>query len=328
MCQTRRRQFLFRCSALALLAGARAEAQPRTHRMAFLFGASAADASQLRKALFDRLAEIGYKEGQNLALEQRYAEGRLERLPALAAELVTLKPDVIFAVGTQAALACAKATSAIPIVFILVADPIASGLVKSLRRPGGNVTGVSAQIAEIQGKRLQLLKDALPSVSRVAVLHDPHNPAELPLLSALKNAATTLDLKLRIVEARSSDEFASAFRTLAVERHDALYVFESPSAFSHRARIVELANVQRLPSIYGGPEFVEAGGLLSYSMSGIEHVRSAATYIEKILKGANPAELPVEQPTRFELVLNLRTAKLLGLRFPPSISTRADRVIE
>lgn len=296
--------------------------------MTTLFGTPGAEASRLTTPLIEKLSEAGYQEGRNLRLDQRWAEGRLERLPALAVELTALNPDVIFVVGTQAALAVAKATSSIPVVFILVSDPVASGLAKSLRRPGGNLTGLSAQISDIQAKRLQLLKEVLPSASRVAVLHDARNSAELTLISLLKKAGGVLNIDLRVVEASAAEAFASAFRALEQERPDALFVFESPLNFSQRGRIVDFAQQQRLVAIYGERAFVEAGGLMSYSMSWAEHARAAATYIDKILKGASPSEMPVEQPTRFEFVLNLRTAKALGLKFPQSVLLRADRVIE
>ena len=328
MRRRQRRQFLFRSIALTLLAGARVEAQPRTYRMAILIPGTDAAGAHLRSALIGRLEDLGYREGRNLVVERRVAEGRIERLPALAAELIALKPDILFAIGTAAALATSKATSTLPIVFVLVADPVGSGVVKSLRRPGANATDLSIQVVEIQGKRLQLLKEAFPSVSRVAVLHNPLNAPEVLLLSALKEASTTLALNLRVVEARSLEELAQAFKTLESERPDALYVIEGPLAFAHRELVVEFANSRRLPAVYGAHEFTEAGGLMSYSNNWIEHTRAAATYVDKILKGAKPSELPVEQPTRFELVLNLKTAKALGVKFPPTILLRADRVIE
>lgn len=323
-----RRQFLVRSMALALLAGARVEAQPRTYRMAILSPSTDAAGAHLRSALIGRLEELGYREGRYFAIERRFAEGRLERLAALAAELLTLKPDIIFVTGTQATLAVSKATSTVPIVFALVADPVGSGIVKNLARPGSNATGLSAQIVDIQGKRLQLLKEAFPSVSRVAVLLNPRNASDGLLLSALKEAGKTLALNLRVVEAGSPEEFAPAFRSLEIERPDALYVIENPLNFSHRERIVEFANDRRLIAVYGATEFAEAGGLISYSNKWTEHYRAAATYIDKILKGAKPADLPIEQPTRFELVLNLKTAKALGVKFPTEIVLRADRVIE
>lgn len=323
-----RRQFLVRSLVLALLAGARVEAQPRTYRMAYLVASSNATTAHLQKVLFGRLEELSYREGRNLAVERRFAEGRLERLPALAAELVALKPDVIFAGASQTALAASQATSTIPIVFVGVPDPVGMGIVKSLGRPATNATGLSAQSIEIHSKRLQLLKEVFPPATRVAVLQNPLNAPSVPILATLKEASKTLGLALRVIETRSEQDFAPAFKLLEAERPDVLYVIESPLTFVHRTRVVEFANGVHLPAMYGFPEFAEAGGLMSYSFSLIEHYRGAATFIDKILKGAKPAELPVEQPTRFELVLNLKTAKALGVKFPLTILFRADRVIE
>jgi putative ABC transport system substrate-binding protein len=328
MTDVQRRQFLVRSVSLALLAGARVEAQPRTYRMAYLVGSSDATTAHLQKVLFGGLEELGYREGRNLTVERRFAEGRVERLPALAAELVALKPDVIFAGASQAALAASKATSTIPIVFVGVPDPVGTGIVRSLGRPASNATGLSAQSIEIHSKRLQLLKEVFPSSSRVAVLHNPLNTPSLPILATLKDASKALKFTIRVIETKSVQDFAPAFKLLATERPDVLYVIESPLTFVHRARIVDFANGMRLPAMYGFPEFAEAGGLMSYSFSLIEHYRAAAIYIDKILKGAKPSDLPVAQPTRFELVLNLKTAKALGVKFPPSILLRADRVIE
>lgn len=323
-----RRQFLVRSIALVLLAGSRAEAQPRTYRIAYLSGGFSGPPGPLPKALFDSLAELGYHEGQNLVVERRYADGRLERLPALAAELVALKPELIFAIGGQPSLVVSKTTSTIPIVFVGVGDPVGRGIVRSLARPGTNATGLSAQSIEIHGKRLQILKEAFPSASRVAVLYNPLNEDDLSRLTALKEASKTLGLQLHVVGASSGQELGPALKTLAMERLDVLYVIENPFNFSQRARIVEFANEARLPAVYGLHDFVEGGGLMSYSFIFIEQFRAAATFIDKILKGAKPSELPVEQPTRFELVLNLKAAKAQGVKFPPAILLRADRVIE
>lgn len=323
-----RRQFLVHSIALALLAGTRVEAQPRTYRIAYLSGGSDAATAHLQKALFGRLEELGYREGRNLVVERRFADARAERLPALAAELVALKPDIFFAAASQATLVASKATSTIPIVFVAVTDPVGMGIVKSLGRPGTNATGLSAQNVEIQGKRLQLLKEVFPSATRVAVLYNPLNAFEGAKVAVLQEASKTLGLVLRMIEAKAEQELASAFKIVENERSDVFYIIENPFTFSHRARIVEFAINQRLPTVYGLSEFADAGGLLSYSFSLIDHYRAAATFINKILKGAKPSDLPVEQPTRFELVLNLKTAKAQGVKFPPTILLRADRVIE
>jgi putative ABC transport system substrate-binding protein len=328
MAKLRRRQLLFHSVALVLFAGTGVKAQPRTYRVARLSGQSPDSAASAENALFERLAELGYRKGQNLVIEQRFADGRLERLPALAVELAALNPDVIVTGGTQATLAASKATSKIPIVFIGVSDPVGMGVVRSLGRPGTNATGLSVQNVEIQGKRLELLRETFPSATDVAVLHNPQNASEVVQLAAVKEACKLLGLVPRVVEARSEADLSSAFKVLASERPDVLYVLESPFSLTHRARVVESANAARLPALYGFHQFAEAGGLMSYSSSLIEHYRSAAIFIDKILKGASPSELPVEQPTKFELIINLRTAKMLGLKIPQSILLRADRIIE
>lgn len=328
MSKLRRRQFLLRSMALAMLAGARAQAQPRVYRIGTLVMTSAAATAQRGRVFSDRLAELGYREGKNLVYERRYAEARLERLPELAAELVAQKPDVIFVGAGPAALAVAKATSTIPIVFVTVADPVGMGLVKSLSRPGTNVTGISTLSADLHGKRLQLLKEAFPAAAKVVVLHGPPEGVQSPALATLREASGTLGVVLRPIEAKTEQDIATAFKSLAGEQSVVLYVLEGSLTYLHRARIVEQASSARIPAVYGQAEFAEAGGLMSYSYSLTEHLRAAANCIDRILKGAKPADLPVEQPTRFELVLNLKTAKAQDVKFPPAILLRADRVIE
>lgn len=279
-------------------------------------------------AVFGRLAELGYHEGRNLVVERRFAEGLVDRLPALAAELVALQPDVILAVTSPPSLAAARATSAIPIVFAAVSDPVGIGLVRSLAQTGNNVTGVSSQNSEIQSKRLQLVREVFPSASRVAVLYNPLNAAEPPIVATLQEAARTLGFALRLVEMKSEQDFPVAFKMLEVERPDVLYVIESQFTFFHRGRIIESANRMHLPGMYGLSQFADAGGLMSYSFSLLAVNRAAANYIDKILRGAKPADLPVEQPTSFELVLNLRTAAAQSISFPPTVLLRADRVIK
>lgn len=313
-------------ASLAMTGWAGAEQRP--YRVAYLMGSSPSNNAPYQSALFGRLAELGYREGENLVVERRFAEGHFDRLSALAAELVALKPDVLFASGSQAALAASKATRTIPIVFAAVADPVGMGVIKALRQPGTNATGLSNQADEFGVKLLQLLKEAFPSATRVAVLHDPSNLPNARMLPGLKQVGATLALNLRVIEARSSDELVAAFRVLKFERPDVLYVLSAAFFFSQLRRIVEMANGQRQAAVYGLTEFADAGGLLAYSFSVIEQYRAAATFIDKVLKGANPAELPVEQPTRFELVVNLRTAKAQGVTFPSALLLRADRVIE
>lgn len=323
--RARRRQFLIRSIGLALLAGARVEAQSRTYRIGSLVMTSAAAVTGRGKVIVDRLEELGYREGKNLVVERRYAEARPERLPALAAELVALKPDVILASSPPAALAVAKATSTIPIVFTNVPDPVGIGLVKSLSRPGTNVTGISTLSVDLHGKRLQLIKEVFPSAAQLAVLHSQD---QVSTLAILKEVSKSVGLALRLVDAKAGEDFVAAFKAMESARPDVLYVLDTSLNFLHRARIVELANSARLPAVYGLGEYVEAGGLMSYAFSLTEHLRSAANCVDKILKGANPAQIPIEQATRFELVLNLKTAKAQGVKFPPAILLRADRVIE
>ena len=264
-------------------------------------------------------------------IEYRDAEGKPERLPALAAELVALKVDVIVAPNTAQALAAKQATRTLPIVFAFVADPVASGLVTSLARPGGNVTGLSSLTPELVGKRLELLTQAVPGVSRVAVLWQPGAQGERTDKDMLKGAdvaARALGVRLQFVEARGPADFDRAFSDMTRARAGALTVLGSTMFISERRRLVDLAAKNRLPAVYARREYVDAGGLMSYGPNLADLFRRAATYVDKILKGAKPADLPVEQPTKFELVINLKTAKALGLTIPQSLLGRADEVIQ
>src|SRR5574342_529155 len=283
----------------------------------------------LWEAFIKGLRDFGYVEGQNITIVHRSSDGRYERLPGLAADLVRLKVDVIVVPAPQNAVAAKEATRTIPIVMASSGDPVAEGLVASLARPGGNITGLTGVAGpEIAGKRLELLKEAVPKASRVAVLSNPTNPISAPALGETKAAARSLRLQLQMVEARGPDETERAFAAMGRERADALIVVNDGMLLAHRTRIAALAAQHRLPTMWGGREYVDAGGLMSYSASGRDHFRRAATYVDKILKGAKPGDLPVEQPTKFELVINLKTAKALGLTIPPSLLQRADQVIE
>lgn len=321
-----RRAILTAIGSLALVRNA--TAQPRTYRLAYLAGGSPVANSPYQRALVGRLEELGYREGQNLMIERRFADGRLERLPALAAALVQHKPDVLFATSTQATLAAVQATRTIPIVFAAVTDPEGLGIVKSLRQPGTNATGVSNQGDELQVKLLQLIREVFPSAMTVAVLHNPLNTSEVRIVAALKPAAATLALRLRPLEAASPESFEPAFQRLKAERPDVLYVLAGPLMFSQRERIVALANALRQPAVYGLREFVDAGGLMSYSFDLIEQHRIAAAVVVRILKGESPGAIPVEQPIRFELTLNRRAAQAQGVKFPEAVLLRADRVID
>ena len=323
---TTRRQIL--TGAASVLATGWARADQRPHRLGYLVPASRAANDLNQRALFGALADLGYREGRNLVVERRFADGRLDRLYSLAAELVALKPDVLFVGGSQAALAAAKATTTVPIVFVAVSDPVELRIVKSLRRPGTNATGLSNQAEEFQIKILELLKEVFPSASRVALLHDPTNLPLVRTLTTLKQAAATLGLNLRVIEARSPEDLVPAFERLKSDRPDVLYVLSAAFFVSQRGRIVEMVNARRQVAVYGQNEFADAGGLMAYSFNVIEQFRAGAAFIDKILKGANPAELPVEQPTRFDLVLNLKTATAQGVTFPQTVLLRADRVIQ
>jgi putative ABC transport system substrate-binding protein len=289
-----------------------------------------ADNPHLREAFLEGLRDLGYVEGRDLVIEYRDAEGKLERLPALAAELVALKVDVIVAPPTVAALAAKQATKNLPIVFVGVADPVASGLVSSLARPSGNVTGLSNLSPALVGKRLEQLKQAAPAVTRVAVIWQPGGQDERTDKDMMKEAelaAQALGMRLQFVEARGREDFDRAFSDMTKAGADALTVVGSPILLHERRRLVDLAAKNRLPAVYPSREFADAGGLMAYGANLAELLRRAATYADKILTGAKPADLPVEQPTKFDLVINLKTAKALGLTIPQSLLGRADEVI-
>jgi putative ABC transport system substrate-binding protein len=279
-------------------------------------------------AFIQGLRDLGYVEGQNITIEFRSSEGRYERLPDLAAELVRLKVDVIVAPANENVVVARQATRTIPIIMAGSFDPVESGLVASLARPGGNVTGLSFRAPEIEGKRLELLKEIAPRVSRVAVLSNPTNRAIHSSLAEVEVAARSLGVQVQILEARGPDEFQGAFAAMTRERAGALLVFPDGMFLLHRTRIADLAAKSRLPAMYGVREFVDAGGLVSYAPSLRDNLRRAATYVDKILKGAKPGDLPVEQPTKFDLIINLKTARALGLAITPSLLARADQVIE
>jgi putative ABC transport system substrate-binding protein len=275
------------------------------------------------------LRELGYVVGENLIIEGRFYGDRVEQLPALAADLVRLRVDVIVAGATPAPETAKRATSTIPIVMASHPDPVGSGLVASLARPGGNVTGLSTLTSELQGKRLQLLREIIPRLSRVAVLSNPTVPNQKADLRELEASARSLHMQLQVIEARASSDLDDAFSAATRERAGALIVLSgSLIFFAERARLAELAAKSRLPTVYGWREAATVGGLMTYGHNVSHTFRRAALFVDKILKGANPADLPVEQPTKFELVINLKTAKALGLTIPPSLLLRADHVIE
>jgi putative tryptophan/tyrosine transport system substrate-binding protein len=284
--------------------------------------------AQIWGAFVEGLRELGYTEGQNITIVHRSSEGQFQRLPGLAAELVRLKVDVIVAPASQNVEVARQATRTIPIVMAGSADPVGAGLVASLARPGGNVTGLSMLSLDMAGKQLALLRESVPGVSKVAVLGNPAHEVYGRWLEEVKVVAQSLGVQLQLLEVRRPDDFENAFAAMTRERAGALLHFSDGVSLLHRTRIVELATKHRLPVMYGLREFVDVGGLMVYGPSMRDSFRRAATYVDKILKGAKPADLPIEQPTTFELVINLKTAKALGLTIPPSLLARADQVIE
>ncbi len=307
-------------------------AQPRVKvpRVGYLTVGSQSDQGRQRRfeAFRQGLRELGYVEGQNIAIESRWAEGKEDQYATLAADLVRLKVDVIVTVGGAATKAAQQATRAIPVVMSLVNDPLGSGLVSSLARPGGNVTGISLMAPDLVGKQLGVLKEMVPKVSRVALLRNPANPANAPLSREAEAAARALGVRLQTLEARNPQEIDSAFAAMTRERAGALVVLTDSIFTNQRRQIAELAAERRLPAVYGNSEHAEAGGLVAYGANFLDLERRAATYVDKILKGAKPADLPVEQSTKFDLVINLKTAKALGLTIPDSLLRRADEVIQ
>jgi putative ABC transport system substrate-binding protein len=301
----------------------------KVYRIAYLGNSSAALESELVAAFRQGLRDLKYVEGQNIAIEYRWAEGRYDRFPALVAEAVHLKVDVIVTAGTPAALAAKEGTRTIPIVMAVIGDPIVAGIVPSLAHPGGNITGSASMTPEIDGKRLELLKELVPGVSRIAVLWNPRNPNNAARVEQMRAAAKTLRLTLQpFVGAGDRQELEKGFEIIVAARAEALIMESDRALLAHRAFIVDFATKRRLPALYAYREFVQGGGLASYSPSYPVMFRRAATYIDKILKGAKPGDLPVEQPTKFELVINMKTAKDLGLSIPQTILLQADQVIE
>jgi len=315
---------------VCLMAPLAADAQPvgKVWRIGVLHTSPPAVNASFVEAFWHRLRELGYVEGQNLAVESRWSHGQVEALPALAAELVRLPVDLIFAGGMTAALAARDATQTILIVFVGVADPVGAGLVASLARPGGNLTGWSTQNAELGPKRLELLREVSPRrVSRVGVVFNPMDVGNVLGIRELEGPTRALGMTLKPIDVRSPDAFEGAFARMASEGVDAVVVLAGPLTNTHAMQLVHLTARTRLPAIYGRRDYVEAGGLMSYGVDFSDQNRRAATSVDKILKGAKPADLPVEQPTTFELVINLKTAKDLGLTIPPSLLFQATELI-
>jgi putative ABC transport system substrate-binding protein len=315
---------------LALFFGAVAEAQQpkKVHRLGYLTGTSVSANSARIEAFRQGMRKLGYMEGENIVIEWRSAEGKGNRLPALAAELVRLKVDIIITGGPTSNRAAKEATSSIPIVMAFDNDPVGNGLVASLARPGGNMTGLSTLAPEISGKQVELLKEIVPRLSRVAVLGISTNPGNSQSLKEMELVAGAFGVKLQYLDVLGPKDIDTAFRAASNGRVGAVLVLAGSIFNSHRSQVVELALKNRLPAIYPYPEFVQDGGLMTYSVSITDLFRRAATYADKILKGAKPADLPVEQPTKFELLINLKAAKQIGLTIPPNVLARVDRVIK
>ena len=317
--------------ASGLLAAARraaAQTPGKAHRIGFLGNSTEALEANLVGPFRDGFRELGYVEGRDLVIEYRWAEGQYERFPALIAELIALKVEVIVTAGTPAALAVRRATTAIPLVMVAVGDPVGSGLVKSLARPGGNLTGLVSIAPDLEGKRLELLTEVVPKLALVAFLLNPANPFHVTSEKQARQAARQLHLKVEFFPVRTEGEFERTFQAIAGQRPGALVMLADRLFLHHRVRIVEFAARQRLPTVYAYTELVEAGGLMSFGPSYPGMHRRAAYFVDRILKGANPADLPMEQPSKFELMINLRTARALGLVIPQPILLRADDLLQ
>jgi putative ABC transport system substrate-binding protein len=313
---------------LALCLSAEAQQPAKVPRIGILIAASTSFYSARVEALRQRLRELGYVEGKNIVIEYRYAEGKLERLPDLAAELVRLKVDVIVTAPGPGALAAKKASATIPIVFTDVPDPVGTGIVSSLARPGGNITGLSVMAPDLNGKRLELLKESFPKVARVALLWNARGSRGNSTLTEMEAPAKALGVKLQSLPVRSLDDFESAFARAKTDGVQALITTPSPLINTQQRQVLDFAAKNRLPAMYQTSEWVKAGGLMSYAPNFTDLWRRAADFVDKILKGAKPADLPVEQPTKFEFLVNLKTAKQIGVTIPPNVLARVDNVIK
>ncbi len=323
---TTRRELLVALGALAVPLAGEAQQTAKPFRVVYLASASPESAGHLWEAFKRRLHELGYVEGKNAIFEARWALGKVEHIPGLAKELIALKPDAILVLTGIAARALQQETTTIPIVFATLGDPIGTGLIKSLARPGGNITGLSSLAADFSPKLLELLLMAVPKVSRVAVLSDPSNPAAQ--LKNIQTAAQTVGISLVVMEVQTAAGIENAFARIASENIRAAIVLASGLFMLQKRLLAELATRNRVPTIFMAREYPEAGGFMSYGSNYTDSVRDAASYVDRILKGARPGDLPVEQSSKFELVLNLKTARAIGLTVPQSLLLRADRVIE
>jgi putative ABC transport system substrate-binding protein len=326
----RRRDFvtLLGGAAVAWPRAAHAQQPAKIPRIGFMGNSTAALEANLVGPFGERLRELGYEEGRNVAIEYRWAEGHYDRFPALVAELLAAKVDVIVTAGTPASLAVKKATSTVPLVMVAVGDPVGTGLVPSLAQPGGNITGLSSIAPDLEGKRMELLREVVPKLSHVAFFLNPLNPFHTVSMRQAHAAAQTLGIKLQALEVRASEDLDGAFATIVKEKPDALLILADRVFLHDRERMMDFATQHRLPSVNAYRELVEAGGLMSYGPSYEDMHRRAADYADKILKGAKAGDLPIEQPTKFTLIINLKAAKMLGLDVSPMLVARADEVIE
>ena len=326
----RRRQFITLLGGAAATwpLAARAQQPAKIPRIGFLGNSTATMEANLIGPLRDGLRELGYEEGRNVIIEFRWADGKYDQFPALVAELLAAKVDVIITAGTPATLAIKKATSTVPLVFIAVGDPVGTGVVPNLGRPGGNITGLSSIAPDLEGKRLELLREVVPKLSHVAFFLNPANAFHTASMRQARVAAQSLGIKLQPMEVNKSEQLDGAFASIVKEKPDALLILADRVFLHNRKRMMEFAIQQRLPSVNAYRELVEAGGLISYWPSYEDMHRRAAVYVDKILKGTKPADLPIEQPTKFTLLINLKTAKTLGLTVPPTLVARADELIE
>jgi len=311
---------------LATIHLAEAQQPPGTPRIGFLVSSTTSNYVSRLETFRRAMRELGYVEGKNITIEYRFAEGNADRMREIATGFVSMKVDLI--VTAANATAAKNATKTIPIVFAAIADPVATGIVNSLAKPGGNLTGLTVLAPELTGKRLELLKKAAPKVNRVVFLWNPSAPADLPLLKEAQAASGTLGLQIRSFEITNLDDFDNAFMTAIKEKANALTMTLNPFINTYRPRILDFVSKNRLPAIFGVPDIVEAGGLMSYGPDYGEHFRRLAIYVDKILKGTKPGDLPVEQPTKFEFIINLKAAKQIGLTIPPNVLARADKVIK
>jgi ABC-type uncharacterized transport system substrate-binding protein len=325
----KRREFITLLGgAAAWPLAAHAQQAGKVYRIGFLGNSTAALEANLVGPFREGLRDLGYVEGQNILIEYRWAEGEYERFPAITAELITLKVDVIVTAGTPASLAVKKAATSIPLVMVAVGDPVATGLVASLGRPGGNITGLTSIATEMEGKRLELLREVVPNISHIAVLWNAASPIQVIEEREVRAAAQISGMKMLSLGVRTIEEIEHALTTIVRERPGALLVLADRLFLHHRTRIMDFAAQRRLPGVHAYRELVEAGGLMSYGPSYADMHRRAASYVDRILKGSKPADLPVQAPVKFELVINLKAAKALGLEIPPTLLARADEVIE